>query len=1287
MAITAAELQAVVSVNDKPLQEGMQRVNSSFAGMGASSVTASGVISGAIGGLVAGVIPALIGAVSQAVVGIYEIGTAFDDASDKIRISTGAVGAELKALEGSFKTIFTSLPVSANDASIAISFLASRLHISGEALEKLAATELELARITGSQLGPQLETTTRLFKDWGDSIGDPTEALDFLFKVSQKTAVGVTDLSTKLVQFGAPLRELGFSFEQAATLIGKFQAEGVELSKALPGLKLALAKMADDGATNAAQAFQMLIDKIQATKNPMEQLRLSTEAFGQRAGVDMVQAIRQGRFSIEELQRTIESSRETIIGAGKDTEDFAEKWVILRNKATENLAPLGGLVLDTLTAITSTFTDTSEQIEKRWAQLWNDLIHGTEEGTHGIITQILMAQDPASDAGAQLAESIRHGFLTVLAKLGADFRSFEQKFGQLKIKAEGPQVSRHDWTKILDLDGQKRVMDEILQITDTRFNTDMPRITGKGGKASAKAFRDPFVEEVKRAMGDVLQAIEDGLSGGDKIGRVLAAKITPAIDALKVKSAELATTVRAVGDAFINDMGRAIDTVTPKIIRGDGTFEALINRMIDFKRVSEQAARASKQEFDALSDTFRDLSSQLPTAWNTIIDGIVQGSGKVGTELLKFGSKIKGYAVDIINVFDTMPGKWGSALNKALSEVNKWISFLDSAIRLLQRMFGADQTGLGGILEGVAGLFKKTTTDISGNFDAMQKQAKAAAQGGGSSATGLANMWNKASNGMKVGVSAAASAFATLTAAMAVTGATGSKTAGFLTSLFGSTLAGIQAGLAFGPVGGAIVGGVSLIGGIIGMFMGKSSAQKAAEKAAADKAKIDMQQAAQNVIKSAIEGFDAAMSFFEKLDEFTQVRKSKFKAFFANFDRLMDYFLELSKKWAGDSLTKAKAAAEAIGPIADAIARLPEAFDAINSHFGVAQSAIDQFFTDFGRVMDGFFARIETWAVGKAKHARKIANNIAPAIDLMGPLLEAIKNMSSLSRPPDEAFDIIDDVIDTIVTRTAALAEKFDKAVLKVMANFAEKSGFALTLWTEAVSSIKDMVDIKMPSDQDFTNVFLGIEKIINGMTEMAERLSTESLGRAESIAQASMSIFASIKAGVEALTSLKDFTNVLPEVFTAFYNGFNAALDMLASMATRGLTFEQTAKTFESYIASGSASLAHAFTMLSQIMNAAGSFFPGGAVATTAVPALASGGDIQSSGLAFLHAGERVVPAAQVRHGSGAPVNLTVNINAGTVVHESQLPDLIVKALVQAERMGKVNKVIFGGASLQFAR
>jgi hypothetical protein len=86
-------------------------------------------------------------------------------------------------------------------------------------------------------------------------------------------------------------------------------------------------------------------------------------------------------------------------------------------------------------------------------------------------------------------------------------------------------------------------------------------------------------------------------------------------------------------------------------------------------------------------------------------------------------------------------------------------------------------------------------------------------------------------------------------------------------------------------------------------------------------------------------------------------------------------------------------------------------------------------------------------------------------------------------------------------------------------------------------------------------------------------------------------------------------------------------------------------------------------------------------------VPAVASGGDIQSSGLAFLHAGERVVPAAQVRHGSGAPVNLTVNINAGTVVHESQLPDLIVKALVQAERMGKVNKVIFGGASLQFAR
>lgn len=130
--------------------------------------------------------------------------------------------------------------------------------------------------------------------------------------------------------------------------------------------------------------------------------------------------------------------------------------------------------------------------------------------------------------------------------------------------------------------------------------------------------------------------------------------------------------------------------------------------------------------------------------------------------------------------------------------------------------------------------------------------------------------------------------------------------------------------------------------------------------------------------------------------------------------------------------------------------------------------------------------------------------------------------------------------------------------------------------------------------------------------------------------------------------------------------------------MSKRAMQFDEVAHTFESYIASGSASLAHAFTMLSQIMTAAGAFFPGGSPIVIEPPSLASGGTIQSSGLAFLHAGEQVIPAAQVSQGGTGGVNIT--INAGTVVHESQLPDMIVRALTEAYKRGKIANSVFTG-------
>ena len=586
----------------------------------------------------------------------------------------------------------------------------------------------------------------------------------------------------------------------------------------------------------------------------------------------------------------------------------------------------------------------------------------------------------------------------------------------------------------------------------------------------------------------------------------------------------------------------------------------------------------------AASDAYKRGMDKLPGALDDIFNKLALGA--------------KHQVAGIFDVINSIPGAFGDGLRKSTDVITKWISQIDGVLKGLHKIFQQIPDGLTGMIQQIIGIFQATDSTvaasesaISGSFDSMQKSAKAAAEGTTVAGDEIGAAMKKMGADGEEGASQLSAALG-LAASSIGAFLTGHAIGGVKGALVGG-LQGALSGFMVGGIFGAAIGGVAgILGGIFG---GKSAAQKAAEAQQKEQAKISFQQSAQSVINSAIEGFDKALTFFDHLDEFTAPRKAKFQQFFKAFSKLMDYFLELSKAWATTSLTQAKAAAEAIGPIAQAISALPDAFAAINGHFGVAQSSIDSFFADFDKLMTAFFARSEVWIEGVSKRAMKVANRLTPVVALISGFASAITDIGKVVEPDESVWGIFDRTIDSIVTHVANISLKFDKAVLKVMANFADKAGSALTLWKDAVDAIKGMTDIPMPSDQDFANVFNGIEKVVAGMNALADRLSTDGLAKAQALATASLAIFASIKAGVEALMSLKDFGSVLPDVFNAFFNDFNAAVDMLTQMARRAVDFDVICKNFEQYIASGSASLAHAFQLLSQIMNAAGALFPNG--------------------------------------------------------------------------------------------
>lgn len=287
--------------------------------------------------------------VTAPLVGIATAGFAaaneLDKAYGNIRKGTGATGDALEELKGNFSNVFENVPQSAEEVSTALADLNTRTGLTGEALELATEQFLTLGRVSGEDVPGLIKKGTRAFGDWGIEVDDQAATMDYFWKVSQSTGIGVSDLMGKMVQFGAPLRQMGFDFETSAALLGKFEKEGVNAELVMGSMRQALGRMAKDG-VDAEEGLKQTIDAIQNAGSTSEANAAAIELFGARAGPDMAAAVREGRFEIDDLIASLDESGETIEKAGDDTLTFGEKMQTMKNKAMTAMEPIGDVLID-----------------------------------------------------------------------------------------------------------------------------------------------------------------------------------------------------------------------------------------------------------------------------------------------------------------------------------------------------------------------------------------------------------------------------------------------------------------------------------------------------------------------------------------------------------------------------------------------------------------------------------------------------------------------------------------------------------------------------------------------------------------------------------------------------------------------------------------------------------------------------------------------------------------------------------------------------------------------------
>lgn len=323
---TLAKLMVELGLDTKEFDEHIKHAHGSLK-VFAAAVVGAGVVVGA---------------------GLFEIGKGWHEATNDLIVTTGASGKALTDLQDTTKDVFKSIPTSMATAAHAVGLLSVKTNATGKDLDELAKSEIELARITKTDLTSNITESAKIFNVFGIAAKDQVKTLDGFFRASQQSGVGVDQLMQEVEQFSPVLKAMGLSAGSGALLIGKLDKAGLHTSQIMMGLKKSLSVFAKAGVSDIHGGLTTVFNDI---KNNGDSAKATAEAvkyFGAKAGPELAQAIREGKISVDDLTGAVDGSGDSILGTADRMADFSEHFKIFRNNVEAALIPLGAFVFSML---------------------------------------------------------------------------------------------------------------------------------------------------------------------------------------------------------------------------------------------------------------------------------------------------------------------------------------------------------------------------------------------------------------------------------------------------------------------------------------------------------------------------------------------------------------------------------------------------------------------------------------------------------------------------------------------------------------------------------------------------------------------------------------------------------------------------------------------------------------------------------------------------------------------------------------------------------------------------
>lgn len=312
------------------------------------------------------VFAAVVAVATRSFKALLDLGEEFNNVERIIRVGTGAVGADLAALQDSFRDVARSVPNSFADVASVIAELDTRTDLAGDGLELMAEQLLTLSRLMGSDAVATTRETTRLFNRFGLSAEEASDMLDLLFRASQASGAQVDQLAADVTKNAGALQAMGLGLEESVALIALFEREGVRTRTMVSALQTGFLKLTKDATVPLNVALAETFTELQ-TLDREAAVAKGLEIFGTSA-MELVDAVRDGRLSVEEFTASLVEGDSSILAVAEETDGWRVELDKFKNFLKLEFEDEATAVFDAVTESVKLLIPAAENVKEAYEE-------------------------------------------------------------------------------------------------------------------------------------------------------------------------------------------------------------------------------------------------------------------------------------------------------------------------------------------------------------------------------------------------------------------------------------------------------------------------------------------------------------------------------------------------------------------------------------------------------------------------------------------------------------------------------------------------------------------------------------------------------------------------------------------------------------------------------------------------------------------------------------------------------------------------------------------------------